>query len=197
MKYTKGIIRGMIIGDGYARKNQLTIQHSLAQEEYLIYKAKRLETLLNKSINVFTKQFNGYFAKVFRISHQLIGVVQGQIYKNGKKHITKQLLHTIPDEGIAYWYLDDGSLYEKKNGKGYELVISTYFETEDEALDVISFFKERYKCTFTVKRNKGRFSIRCGKASAINFLSSILQYIPECMYYKTFEKRIPPEMVKI
>jgi len=197
MKYTKGVIKGMIIGDGYVRKNQLTIQHSLAQEEYLIYKAKRLEMLLNKSINVFHKEFNGYFAKVFCVSHQIIGFVQKQIYKDGKKHITKEILHTIPDEGIAYWYLDDGSLYTKKNSKGIELVISTYFETENEALDVISFFKERYGCIFTVKRNKNRFSIRCGKTSAIILLSKLLPYIPQCMYYKTFEKRTLPEMVKI
>jgi hypothetical protein len=82
--------------------------------------------------------------------------------------------------------MDDGSLYQKKGNKGWELVISCCFETEEEATELCEFFKTRYSAAFTVKRNKGRFSVRCGKKAAQSFLSSIEDYVYEFMPYKTF-----------
>ena len=58
--------------------------------------------------------------------------------------------------------------------------------TEEQALDLIKFFKQRYDADFTVKRNKGKFSIRCGKKAAIKVLNKLDKYIPDCMSYKTF-----------
>ena len=43
-----------------------------------------------------------------------------------------------------------------------------------------------YDADFTVKRNKGKFSIRCGKKAAIKVLNKLDKYIPDCMSYKTF-----------
>lgn len=53
-------------------------------------------------------------------------------------------------------------------------------------MDLIKFFKQRYDADFTIKRNKGKFSIRCGKKAAIKVLNKLDKYIPECMSYKTF-----------
>jgi len=59
-------------------------------------------------------------------------------------------------------------LYAKKtNGKihAYELVISMY-TSKEEALDAIKFMKERLDVDFTLKYNRGKYSIRCGTRMA-------------------------------
>ena len=94
--------------------------------------------------------------------------------------------------------MDDGSLYKRKgkpgkSGDSYELCIATYCDTEEQALELIEFFKTRYDADFTVKRNKGKFSIRCGKKAAEKLFSKINVFIPDCMSYKTFRKADPPK----
>ena len=163
-KYSKGVLLGITLGDSHIRNNRIEIRHSISQKDYLEYKSRRIFELLGKEKNPNLREIsnNGFKAVDFSVSNKVFGLIRKILYKP-KKYISKDILRLIPDEGIAFWYMDDGSLYEKKNSKGYELVISTYCDTEEEAIGICEFFKERYDCNFTVKRNKGKFSVRCGK----------------------------------
>ena len=58
--------------------------------------------------------------------------------------------------------------------------------SKKEAETCIVFFKEKYDVDFTLKRNKGYYSIRCGTKNAKKLLSRIGQYIIPSMAYKNF-----------
>lgn len=193
-KEEKAAIRGMMIGDSYLRRKrksyttELSIIHSQKQKDYFHYKRNFLETALGKKIN-FSEYLNeGHPSIRLCVIHRYLNFCLKWLYKNHKKYISLRYLRKINNQGIAFWYMDDGSLYAKKtNGKthAYELVISMY-SSKEEALDAIKFMKERLDVDFTLKYNKGKYSIRCGTHMAKKFLEQIDCYIPECMSYKTF-----------
>ena len=194
-KHHKLAIRGMLIGDsGLKRsgKNSATLQisHSGKQEAYFMHKHKYLEDAFGVTIPI--KRFTtplGYETIRLSFTHQYFHYCLQWLYAP-KKKITLNYLRKISDEGVAFWYMDDGSLIAKKHkGKihAYDLIISTCCSKE-EAEDCILFFKERYDADFTLKLNKGLYSIRCGTRNARKLLSVIGEYIPECMQYKTFQQ---------
>lgn len=192
MKQLRNLLCGLVIGDGTITKSgrRLQIQHSIKQLEYLKYKVFLLNQFnIYPEIQLFDN--NGYEGCRIGFTHSQCKFVRNWLYKTGIKVFNKEFLFKLSDLEIALWYMDDGSLYKHKgkqgkSGNSYELCIATYCNTEEQALDLIKFFKQRYDADFTIKRNKGKFSIRCGKKAAIKVLNKLDKYIPNCMSYKTF-----------
>lgn len=195
-KEEKATIRGVAIGDSYIEKQKnyyrIHIIHSAKQYEYIKFKANYLSKACNKEIKITEFDNNGYPGVRMTVSNGYFKFVYSWLYKPNKK-LTLKYLRKVNNFGVAFWYMDDGSLYAKKrNGKihSYELVISTCC-TESEAKDCIFFFKERFDVNFTLKLNKGKYSLRCGTKEAKKFLSFLEPYIPDCMKYKTFRHGTP------
>ena len=191
-KVDKATFRGILIGDSHLRhrykKAELQINHSLKQKEYFLFKHKFLEEFVNKKIKYSESKIkNGYEVIRLSVSDKYFNYCHKWLYKP-KKKVTLKYLRKVNNRGIAFWYMNDGSLYAKKrNGKvhAYELVISMYV-IKKEAEDAVKFMKERFDCNFTLKYNKGKYSIRCGTKEAKKFLAQIEEYIPSCMSYKLF-----------
>lgn len=190
-KEFKNLLVGLALGDGHITKDgkSLRIQHSSKQKDYLQYKIDLINSYLEEpKVTIHEFDNSGYSGVRTWYFNSFCKHIRKWLYKDGYKKIKKELLYRLTDREIAIWYMDDGSLYESHKGTGYaELVISTYCKTEEEALDIIEFMQCRYDARFTIKRNKGKFSIRCGKQAAKKFLNKIQPYIIESMKYKTFE----------
>jgi recombination protein RecA len=179
----------MAIGDGHIRRNKnthLCIRHSEKQKEYIQYKASLIEKITGKltKVNPF---FSGLLpACGFEKSIPYIRIVHKWLYKDGKKTISRKILDKLTPKAIAIWYMDDGGLSAKKrNGQihAYDLSISTYC-SEIEVDIIIAYFSEVWGITFTKKRNKGRFSVRCGTKQARSFVDLFGEYIIPSMQYK-------------
>lgn len=83
--------------------------------------------------------------------------------------------------------MDDGSLVAKKRDgeiHAYDLTISTYCDLQS-VNNIIDYFNQEYGITFTVKKNKDKFSVRCGTKQARKFLKIVSPHIVKCMEYKT------------
>ena len=184
----KNKILGMCVGDGHiTKKNRLTIRHGINQFDYAKHKAAVIGQVLHVNINTHEYSYNGYSCMQFAVQNSYFRIVRKWLYPNGVKTLSRRFLNKLSPEAIAYWYMDDGSLYAKrKNGitHSHELVISTCFSTESEADIVINYFKEVWNIYFTVKSNKNRFSIRCGKEQAKKFISIVEPYIISSMKHK-------------
>ena len=77
-------------------------------------------------------------------------------------------------------------ILKKRNGipHAFELVISTCCSTVKEAQTICDFFYERYEVKMTIKKMKGRFSIRCGTQNARKLISILEPYCMSGMEYK-------------
>jgi hypothetical protein len=187
-KQSKQLLLAMSIGDGHVnQRNGLQICHSAKQQTYCEAKAKLLSDALERNVIVHHYESNGHSAVRFQVNDHYTKFVRKWLYPNGKKKLSLAILRRLTDQGIALWYMDDGSLIAKKrNGKvhAYELVISTYCETEEETVLICDFFNERYGVKMTVKRNKGRFSVRCGTKQARRLLEHLNPWVLDGMEYK-------------
>jgi hypothetical protein len=188
----KQYLAGLALGDGYIAKKgdnsyRLQITHCDRQFDYLKCKAERLGIIFKKQINIMTFDNCGYKGHRIQVSHPYLGIIYEWLYGNqGKKFITLSFLQGLSDEAVAYWYMDDGSLISKiHNGKCHakEVVFSIYV-SEDESLSAIRFFKERFDADFTIKRNKGKFSVRCGTKAARKLLGKLQEFKSKGMEYK-------------
>lgn len=190
-KIEKSLLFALALGDGYVRLHkgsyQLQITHSVKQLSLLNFKISLLEDILQK--NIYFREINqqGYKSYRLEVYHPYFKIIRRLLYPDGKKLISAKILDKInTPQCIAIWYMDDGSLYSKRrNGKihAFELVISTYC-SEEEAKLIVDFFYRFYNLNFTLKRNKGKFSIRCGTKEAKKFIELVRPYIIKEFSYK-------------
>jgi len=206
----RGVIIGMALGDGYVRvrirKNPSTgteyeervlrVLHGPNQRAYCEWKADRLSWALGgRHINV-TKVKNGpggnYTAYQFGVQHLYFGQLRRWLYPNGKKLFTRKVLDMLTPEGLAIWYMDDGSARRTTNKTGFVTSVSTDIATmctEVEAVTICDWLKDRFDLDFNVRCNKRcapdkQFYIQANTASSRKFAEIIAPHVPECMLYK-------------
>ena len=189
MKLTKEIRKIMLayaLGDGHIRLQgkycSLRVAHSTKQSDYLEWKLSKIRSFCTSGSVLFEN--SGYAGIKFTSkSYKFLRLYNKTLYKDKEKVITPKHLKSVGDIGLAILYMDDGSLYVKKTTKGvphaYEMVISLYFKKEQQVMDIIHFIKQTYGVIFTVKRNKGRFSIRCGTKEARKFIEIVKPFVSQ------------------
>lgn len=184
----------MVMGDAHIRWNkpEMSISHGEKQMDYLQYKADLVAKATGKVVNVFPfppyRGGNEAQGARFACTHRYFRVLRERCYHADRSpKFSKLQLDKLTPHALAIWYMDDGSLYPKKrNGKihAYELVISCCAVLESDAQNIVDFFKEKYDLVFTIKRNQGLFSVRCGTREAKKFLSIVSSFIVPCLQYK-------------
>jgi len=192
-KDEKILCLAMVLGDGYIRKDcpGLRISHSPEQKDYMDWKADILEKAVGKPVTitkVVHKHSNGqeYPGYQLGISHRFFRILRNRCYREDKPYFTRELLNKLTPKALAIWYMDDGSLYPKKrNGKihAYELVLSICTD-EEKANIAKDYFESVWGISFTIKRNKGLCSIRCGTIEARKFIALVQPFVVPSLAHK-------------
>ena len=185
-----GAITGSILGDGYARNNQLTIQHSIKQKDYLLYKAR----LLNQSKGsrfVLTEKLDITYPYIRLFYHnKSVGRARKKIYVNGTKVLTEGILNQLGTIGLAIWYMDDGSLVLHKYPNGTIKSREVYWSTDNFDLDSHLTFQKWMKRKYDIDikitpYKKGKYYRTVLNATNANkFFELIKAHIPPSMEYK-------------
>lgn len=200
----RGILIGMILGDGYVRKDtrvknstfSLNVCHSIKQEEYCIHKYNKIKSIFG---GIF---YMGYYNHRlpstgkdypqcrFSKGDKYFRVLHNWIYLNNKKTITRKILNYLTPEGIAYWYQDDGSCWvnnknRMRDGKVTSILmgISTCCSL-DEAEIIQTYFNEVWGIKFKIRKEKTYFSMEASTKEAHKFFSLIASYVVPSMRYK-------------
>lgn len=203
-KKDRGILYGMLLGDGclnisntqspYTAK--LVIGHSPKQKEYLQYKTDILNSMFGgrpaivREYKSFNKKMQKEYSNIqmhrteryFRQMHKIL-------YSTGNKKFTRQALNYLTDEGLAFWYMDDGSgtLCKNKNGtiSGCMTRISTYCSLEEIEIIRDWFYAKGIEIKFDEDKRNNLYSIRMNTKDSHKFIQIVLPYIHESMMYKT------------
>jgi len=198
----RGTIIGMILGDGCLSKttsksnSRLSLGHSIKQENCLKFKFNRINKLLKigynyKKMNRFNKKTNKTYPVIQGNTnvHRYFTKLRKLIYNNeGKKVINRKILNYLTNEGLAYWYMDDGGLhiYNRKDNKGYtrQCFISTQSFTFEEHNIIIDWFKDKYNIECKAyKHGRDKYRITFNATNAKILFSIIEPYIlPEFSY---------------
>src|SRR5882672_9532299 len=178
----RGILYGMAIGDGCVIckkrlkdgkypyiQSEIRIGHSIKQIEYIAHKAKLLHQIFGGNLPSITK-FEHFLPSIGK-SYQQCRIVKSNnyfrqmhsdIYPYGKKEYTVSNLSKLTDEGIAIWYMDDGSIGRNYNKDNFVTSVSTRIHiccSYEEAILIQKFFKEQYGIDARVMKEKQFFSI--------------------------------------
>lgn len=184
----RGIICGMLLGDGGRCRNNFYIAHSFKQIEYALFKKELLERITGKLVNTrqrLTKEGFGYI----RLEPKLIPLTRVMVkkcYKSGAKTVSYEFLRYLTLQGLAIWFMDDGSKSFKRIGgkiHAVEITLNTYLSKEENEV-IISFFKERWGIQWGLNKSKHHYRLRMGTKEARRFVALIEPYIHDSMKYK-------------
>lgn len=201
-KNIRGILYGLVLGDGnlYLPKGQvtysLTIGHGKKQQEYLEYKASLIHSLLGgkkpkiNEYKSFNKTTNKEYTNIqIRHTYKYYDQIHRNLYKTGSKKITRKCLDYLTDQGLALWFMDDGSGIVTKNklkyNSGCMVRISTYCSKE-EAEEIKQWFIDKYDLhpVFDIDNRNNKYSIRFKTQDSIKFCQIVSKYIIPSMEYK-------------
>lgn len=187
-KEDMGVLIGTLCGDCGRKANRLYCGHSIKQKEWFNYKKERFENIFGDKFDTYTYdvKFNTSVMQFTTHTTELTKYLVNLFYPNGKKVICKEALEQLTLEGIAWWYMDDGSMSIKKiDGKprGAEITLNTYLTAEENQV-IIDFFQSQFGITWKLNKSKGKYRLRMGKKEAMKFFPMIEQYIIPSMRYK-------------
>lgn len=205
--YKRGVLIGMLWGDGCLKLKKHTkidgsisnytefvIGHSSKQEEYIKCKRDKFHSIMGGKIpKIHSRNFylGSQLHTELRFSrqHKYFNILHRWMYPNGKKQYTRFLLDMMNEEGLAYWYQDDGCLDKKKRKDGtissVEMRIYTYC-SEKEADIIIEYLKDTYNIVARKRkyRKKEQYNIVMNTLNAKKFELLIKDYVVPSMMYK-------------
>lgn len=121
----------------------------------------------------------------FTCTDRYFRVLYKWLYPNGKKIIGSKYLDYLTPEGLAIWYMDDGSTYKDKDRPNvFTCEIHTH-TSKEETQYIIDYFKRKWDIEFHLhKKPHDQYTIRCYTVNAAKFISLIRPFVPDCMDYK-------------
>jgi hypothetical protein len=195
----RGAVIGMVYGDGYVNttggKHELVVTHSLTQADYCEHKAARLRKYFGRDFKL-CKYKNGpggkYWCLKFACSHPYMTQVRSWTYPGGKKYFLKRTLEMLTPEGLAFWYMDDGSCHRNIDPKGWTTSVSSTIATFCsliEAETIVEYFRREHQIEFKIRCKKSapeshRFYLEANTEQSRWFVRLIQPYVIPSMLYK-------------
>lgn len=192
----RDLIIACSLGDGCINTSgQLMFNHSWKQYEYAMWKynlLKRNGIKVGKIQRAVTS--NGYLKKTVQYRYRTTvtmfnKVLRRVMYNGSSKKYVKKLLNRLTPQGLAIWFMDDGTILRRKYKgvyKGFYLRISTYCSSE-QADEVISYFNEKWDIhpTKVCEHSKGNlYTINFGAKEGRKLIEIIKPYMCPSMMYK-------------
>ena len=190
------LIKGALMGDGaLSRKGdrravRFRMGHGIAQAEYLNWKAGLLG---NVSQTRHTNRKETAMFVDFTALDEL-SVLKDEIYRGeGRKTFSHEYLRALSPLAWAVWYMDDGSLSIRSQGKqkrtqGLSGRIEWCVEamTPESRQAVVDVLQEKFGVEATLKRRgkAGKSVITLNRAATDRFLDLVYQSVHPSMEYK-------------
>ena len=202
----RAILVGMVLGDGYVRTQsaadtkadrrtsaQIYFGHTVRQQAYASWKLDKLNKMFGGKATLrfgnTTSRYGEHKMCYANKSNPYFKTLKGMMYQDGKKKITPQVLDMLSTEGIAIWFMDDGSYRINKRPDGsvssVSLTISTYCSLEEvEAIQ--TYFRQTWDIEWKKAycKKAGLWYVRTSTSNARKLAGLIGKYVISSMQYK-------------
>lgn len=194
--FQKQLLIGSVLGDGtIARQGAYSCSHSIKQADYhkhktevlapihsgkvqhAVHKARGVDGMHHESLH-FTTGCNQFCSKL-RIIY----------YPKGKKIFPFDfLMQEMTDEGLAYWYMDDGTACwdprYRSNSSGSQIITLGYSDKEQHLMH--RFFEEKFglRSKVTYREDKHGYVQAFPTTETPKLFALIRPYIIPSMLYK-------------
>lgn len=184
----RGVLVGMLLGQGKRNQNNFYISHRATQENYVLFKKQLLEQITQQPVSIRPRttkrgeQFLCLEPKLIPLTRVLVK----KLYCGGHKTVTAKFLNLLTPAGIALWFLDRGSKsFKKRNGKihALELCLNTHLSKLENEI-IIDYFSEIWGFKWGLSKTSDGYRLRMGTQEGKRFLGFITPYIPDILRYK-------------
>lgn len=183
------LLVGLLLGDGHletanGRTYRLRVEHSEEQKEYLFWLQKQFKDWTGGEEIQPKVRADGRVSYELRTCyHSAFRFYAQQFYTNKKKHIPALLHKLITSEGLAIWFMDDGS---KKSTKHKTFVIHTLGYSHSDLFRVKNVFKQVFDLEVSIhkqRNNTWRLYIPSKSADAFSeIVYKLMKHIPSMLY---------------
>ena len=186
------LILGTMLGDAsmvfLTQHPRYRCNHGSKQTEYVLHKAKILQNYVNTPPALCENLGYGKESCVFStLTTPILEFIRKLCYSEEDSKYTKTVtiewLNKLTWEGIAYWYMDDGSLFTKANG----LILHTQGFTQEQVELIARWLTEKgvtAKSQRVRRKQKVYHIVRLSKESAVTFLNYTRPYMIPSLAYK-------------
>lgn len=186
----RDIIVGLLLGDGHletknhGRTYRLKIEHSINQKEYVDWQYAIFKNHTRTGPKLKVQMVNGkqyqkyYFSTIATGSLRFYGQ---QFYPHGKKCVPKFIGKMLEPQGLAVWFMDDGS-YKSKQHRS--LILNTQGFVPQDIVRLQKVLQEKFSIETVRRKQKEGEQIYIPGKQVPGFIQKIKPYILPSMEYK-------------
>lgn len=201
---TLGLIYGTLLGDcsitypnRHSRFPRLSWTHGIQQQAWLEYKAERLAGLRPKLRTTINRGYGQQSACGSTACHPQLSEVFQVVKPSGKqKKVSQNWLQQLTPEGLAWWYMDDGSLTLTPQGSPQiQLHTEGYSANENQLIaEWLTEIGYPTNVRSYTRASKGKiyYYLAMGADTSRKWLSDLQQYAIPSMDYKFGAGRVCP-----
>lgn len=185
---------GMILFDGSMNgEKYLYLRHGGNQLSYVDEKVNFISNYLTPTSLRTCIDNKGFSYRYAYYNNERLKYLYNNIYINGKKKLTKNILNRFDEITLAIMYMDDGCLGLRKdpkypgNYKSREIHLNIQSFTWNEAKMLQSHLKKRFDVDFRLTKDHEKPRLWCNTKNTIKFLeivAPVIQHNFPSMYYK-------------
>jgi len=191
----RDVLVGLLLGDAHletqnrGKTYRLKIEYSSRSREYCdhIYEIFR-EWVLTPPRRKLVNSNGHHSTNVAfsTVSHAAFRFYAQQFYMEGKKKVPSMIKKLLSPRGLAYWYMDDGSM-KSKQSKG--LILNTQGFDRQELKILIKVLEEKFGLDVRERRQSDGYQIYISGNSFERFLALVDDWVIPSTRYKIPEAR--------
>lgn len=173
----KEFLVGTLLGDGCLMRTTrgycLRIHHGVKQKNYVEWKYKVMESLVNTSPKLC---YRGYYFRT--VSNSVFNEYRKMFYKGKFKKVPKNLRDLLTPLGLAVWIMDDGS-----RDKGC-VRISTHNFSYSDHLKLQEILEAKFRIKSSIQKAKDKFWLWIRSESTPVLVGLVTPYFLPSLLYK-------------
>ncbi len=190
------LVLGSLLGDSNLKRTRghpnycFQVAHSVKDISYLQHKYNVFKSHNLMKQNIREEEFDSGFGLCRRgsfqtITHPFFTMFHEHFYTDGReRRVTPWVLKHMTEEGLAYWYQDDGNLAKDR----LRIILSTQSLGDDSLNLIRDWFARRWGINCTIQPTpKGRV-IYISSINGLKFIKLVQPYIQPSMSRKLPEK---------
>jgi len=180
------LVLGTLLGDGNLSRTSgiagvYNSTHSSKQHEYNLAKYQILSEFCNNPPKIIVNRGYGKFSsRWYTRSLPIFAYLYTLIYPNGRKTVTQDWLEHLTTEGLAWWYLDDGTLCR---GRKATIATNSFNELELKLLVQHLRVKRGLETSYFLDK-RGYWTLFFPPLTTRALLQLIRPFTPPSMQYK-------------
>lgn len=187
-----GNLIGAMLGDGGHKDNLLLFGHSYKQIEWVFHKKIFFENLFESyyPIHVYKNEEYDTWQVRFNVTSNFYtySIVNAIYNADNQKMFSNELLECLTPEGIAWWYMDDGSMsFKRRNERIHSIIVTlNTYETLEKNQRIVDYFKNKWNIQWNITKGHkdGIYRLSMGLKEGRKFFELIKPYIIPSMMYK-------------